>query len=44
MYRHVCTWYKHVCTSSPNPVQVVKIPDEWHWHDLVLVTEPGPET
>ncbi len=26
-YKHVCTWYRHVCTVLPNPVQVVRIPD-----------------
>ena len=27
MYKHVCTWFRHVCTVLPNPVQVVRIPD-----------------
>ncbi len=26
-YKHACTWFRHVCTVLPNPVQVVRIPD-----------------
>jgi hypothetical protein len=26
-YKHVCTWFRHICTVLPNPVQVVRIPD-----------------
>ncbi len=40
MYIHVCTMFRHVCTIFPNPVQVVRIPDDpmisdmsdRHWH------------
>ncbi len=28
-YKHVCTWYIHVCTVLPKPAQVVRIPDEY---------------
>ncbi len=28
MYIHVCTMFRHVCTVLPNPVQVVRIPDD----------------
>jgi hypothetical protein len=28
MYIHVCTMFRHVCTGLPNPVQVVRIPDD----------------
>ena len=39
MNKHVCPWFRHVCTVLPNPVQVVRIPDgagpQWQ--------RPGPQ-
>ncbi len=37
MYTHVCTWFRHVCTVLPNPVQVVRcLTKDMRWASNIL--------
>ncbi len=36
-----CTMFRHVCTGLPNPVQVVRIPDDATFSMVELVKEIG---